>query len=36
MFYRASELNPLNKVVFDPYPNSDVLFKKDDRVKSKL
>lgn len=36
MFYRASELNPLNKVVFDPYPDSDVLFKKDDRIKSKL
>lgn len=36
MFYRASELNPLNKVVFDPYPDSSVLFKKDDRVKSKL
>ncbi|KAF7533262.1 hypothetical protein G7054_g7243 [Neopestalotiopsis clavispora] len=36
MFYRASELNPLNKVVFDPYPNSSVLFKKDERVKSKL
>ncbi|ETS85063.1 hypothetical protein PFICI_03088 [Pestalotiopsis fici W106-1] len=36
MFYRASELNPLNKVVFDPYPNSNVLFKKDERVKSKL
>lgn len=36
MFYRASELNPLNKVVFDPYPDSDVLFKKDERVKSKL
>lgn len=36
MFYRASELNPLNEVVFDPYPDSDVLFKKDQRVKSKL
>ncbi|KAI1084091.1 fatty-acyl coenzyme A oxidase [Whalleya microplaca] len=36
MFYRASELNPLNKVVFDPYPDSNVLFKKDERVKSKL
>ncbi|KAK7755299.1 hypothetical protein SLS62_002805 [Diatrype stigma] len=38
MFYRASELNPLNRVVFDPYPDSDVLFKKDERerVKSKL
>ncbi|KAI1843192.1 hypothetical protein JX265_012236 [Neoarthrinium moseri] len=36
MFYRASELNPLNKVVFDPYPDSPVLFKKDERTKSKL
>ncbi|KAI1248483.1 hypothetical protein MGN70_009682 [Eutypa lata] len=38
MFYRASELNPLNRVVFDPYPDSNVLFKKDERskVKSKL
>ncbi|EOO01158.1 putative acyl- oxidase protein [Phaeoacremonium minimum UCRPA7] len=38
LFYRASELNPLNKVVFDPYPDSKSLFKKDGReqVKSKL
>ncbi|RMZ80353.1 hypothetical protein DV738_g2872, partial [Chaetothyriales sp. CBS 135597] len=31
LFYRASELNPLNSVVFDPDPNSTVLFKKDTR-----
>ncbi|RMZ89815.1 hypothetical protein DV736_g2946, partial [Chaetothyriales sp. CBS 134916] len=31
MFHRASELNPLNSVVFDPNPNSPVLFKKDTR-----
>ena len=38
MFHRASELNPLNDVTFDPYPDSKTLFKRDDRanVKSKL
>ncbi|OBR04555.1 Acyl-coenzyme A oxidase [Colletotrichum higginsianum IMI 349063] len=38
MFKRASEDNPLNSVVFDPYPNSKVLFKKDERkdLRSKL
>lgn len=38
MFHRASELNPLNSVVFDPYPDSKVLFKKDERqnLRSKL
>ncbi|EXJ77357.1 acyl-CoA oxidase [Capronia epimyces CBS 606.96] len=38
MFYRASELNPLNSVVFDPYPDSKVLFRKDERanLRSKL
>lgn len=38
LFYRASETNPLNNVVFDPYPNSKVLFRKDDRpdLRSKL
>lgn len=38
MFYRASELNPLNKVTVDPYPESEVLFRKiEDGVgKSKL
>ena len=28
MFYRASELNPLNKAIVDPYPNNPTLFKK--------
>lgn len=28
MFYRASELNPLNNITVDPYPDSDVLFKR--------
>jgi acyl-CoA oxidase len=38
MFKRASEDNPLNDIVFDPYPGSKVLFKKDVRVnlRSKL
>lgn len=37
MFHRASELNPLNKIVVDPYPESDVLFRKiEGSVKSKL
>jgi len=38
MFYRASELNPLNGLTVDPYPDSDVLIKKDDtaNLKSKL
>lgn len=38
MFRRASEDNPLNNVIFDPYPNSNVLFKKDNRadLRSKL
>lgn len=38
LFHRASVLNPLNKVVFDPYPDSSVLLKKDEReiVRSKL
>lgn len=36
LFHRASELNPLNKVVFDPYPDSDTILKKDQRSKSKL
>ena len=30
MFHRASELNPLNKVTVDPYPDSPVLFKRND------
>jgi acyl-CoA oxidase len=33
MFYRASELNPLNKITVDPYPDSEVLIKKDLRSK---
>lgn len=36
MFYRASELNPLNDVVFDSNPHSPHLVKKDNRAKSKL
>lgn len=36
MFYRASELNPLNDVVFDSNPNSPNLLKKDNRAKSRL
>lgn len=38
MFYRASELNPLNGLTVDPYPESDVLVKKDQTssFKSKL
>jgi acyl-CoA oxidase len=31
MFYRASELNPLNRMVFDPYPDSGVIIKEDRR-----
>ena len=33
MFERASELNPLNALTIDPYPNSEVLIKKDEREK---
>ena len=33
LFERASELNPLNAMTIDPYPNSNVLIKKDDREK---
>lgn len=36
MFYRASELNPLNDVVFDSNPHSPHLVKRDNRQKSKL
>ncbi|OCL14495.1 acyl-CoA oxidase [Glonium stellatum] len=38
LFFRASELNPLNAITVDPYPDNDVLFKKDmtQRLKSKL
>jgi acyl-CoA oxidase len=34
LFYRASELNPLNALTVDPYPDSDVLIKKDDRIRN--
>ncbi|KAI4914204.1 hypothetical protein J4E85_010716 [Alternaria conjuncta] len=33
MFYRASELNPLNNYTVDPYPDSDVLFKRIEKSK---
>ncbi|KAF2471649.1 acyl-CoA oxidase [Lindgomyces ingoldianus] len=33
MFYRASELNPLNWITVDPYPDSEVLFRRDERSK---
>lgn len=38
MFYRASELNPLNGLTIDPYPDNEVLVKKDEtsKFKSKL
>ncbi|KAF2490984.1 acyl-CoA oxidase [Lophium mytilinum] len=38
LFHRASELNPLNSITVDPYPESSVLFKKDESrdFKSKL
>lgn len=37
LFYRASELNPLNKVTVDPFPDSEVLFKGEEKsVKAKL
>lgn len=33
MFHRASELNPLNKITVDPYPDSEVLFKRVEKSK---
>jgi len=38
MFYRASELNPLNGITVDPYPDSPTLFKENNAssFKSKL
>ncbi|KAI9678143.1 MAG: fatty-acyl coenzyme A oxidase [Caeruleum heppii] len=33
LFHRASELNPLNALTIDPYPNSEVLVKRDERDK---
>ena len=35
LFHRASELNPLNALTVDPYPESEVLVKKDEREKFK-
>lgn len=32
LFHRASELNPLNALTIDPYPNSEILVIRDDRV----
>ena len=36
LFHRASELNPLNAMTVDPYPDSEVMVKRDERVASKL
>ncbi|KAK6429093.1 hypothetical protein LTR95_014763 [Oleoguttula sp. CCFEE 5521] len=36
MFYRASELNPLNNITVDPYPDSPVLFREKEAQKAKL
>lgn len=40
MFFRASVLNPINRITYDPYPDSDVLFKNiegdEKTVRSKL
>ncbi|ERF70604.1 hypothetical protein EPUS_02470 [Endocarpon pusillum Z07020] len=35
MFYRASELNPLNQVTFDPYPDSGILVRRGERETSR-
>ncbi|KAJ1324205.1 acyl-CoA oxidase [Microdochium nivale] len=35
LFHRASQVNPLNDITIDPYPNSNVLFKTRD-AKAKL
>jgi acyl-CoA oxidase len=35
LFRRASELNPLNAMTFDPYPDSKDLLKKDERASFK-
>jgi acyl-CoA oxidase len=32
LFHRASELNPLNEITVDPYPDSEILFKRDSRT----
>ena len=34
LFRRASLLNPLNALTVDPYPDSEVLVKKDERVRT--
>ncbi|KAI1422735.1 hypothetical protein F5Y12DRAFT_717078 [Xylaria sp. FL1777] len=34
MFHRASEVNPLNDEVIDPYPDSSVLFRTEKRAKA--
>jgi acyl-CoA oxidase len=31
LFHRANDLNPLNDIIIDPYPNSSVLFRWDER-----
>lgn len=31
LFYRASELNPLNRLTVDPYPESGVIVRRDER-----
>lgn len=37
LFHRASVVNPMNRITIDPYPNSDVLFRKiEGEPKSKL
>lgn len=33
LFHRASEMNPLNGLTVDPYPDSGVLIKKDERAR---
>lgn len=33
LFHRASELNPLNALTIDPYPDSEVMVKRDERDK---
>lgn len=33
MFHRASELNPLNALTIDPYPDSEVMVRRDERDK---
>jgi acyl-CoA oxidase len=36
MFQRASEQNPLNNIVIDPYPSSNVLYRTDEHGNPKL